>query len=164
MAVEPRPGYSGYASGERTQTYNQTAFRHLLTIERRRAARSMRSVLLVLVTLRGLGATARFTAMTAAAVFRGLGESVRDVDFVGWFREGRVAGAVLPDGVPTISDETRRSMAERIKRAIARRLPADDSRRLRIRVVRLVSRDRGHHSDELDSRVRATEEKTPWQA
>ena len=44
------------------------------------------------------GAHAKLTDATAAALFGGLGACVREVDFVGWYREGYVAGAVLTQG------------------------------------------------------------------
>ena len=44
------------------------------------------------------GRRAKLTDATAAALFRGLGASVREVDFVGWYREGQVAAAVLAQG------------------------------------------------------------------
>jgi hypothetical protein len=74
----------------------------------------------------------------AAAIFRGLGESVREVDFVGWFREGRVAGAVLAEGNGTATDKTRQLMAERVTRTLAKRLPAHEAKSLRVRIMRLA--------------------------
>ena len=73
---------------------------------------------------------------TAAALFAGLRVSVREVDFVGWYREGHVAAAALAQGVKG-SSEVPRLMAERVLAALRKRLAADQSKNLRVRVVRL---------------------------
>lgn len=65
-------------------------------------------MLLVLVKPVRLGQPARIDADTAREIFSALGESVREADFIGWFRQHRVAGAVLiqppgsPDGIREI--------------------------------------------------------------
>ena len=140
MALESVPAYSGFPSGQGGRAYNEAAFRHFLAVERRRAERSMRSLLLVLVTLRqSPGLSAKINDATAAALFRGLGASVREVDFVGWYREGRVAAAVLPQGVKA-SGDVPHLIADRVVIALRKRLSADQSRNLRVRVVRLGAR------------------------
>lgn len=135
MMPEALPSYSGFASGAAGQAYNQTAFRHFLAIERRRAERSGRPLLLVLVALRGNQADSRLAGATAAAIFRGLGETVREVDFVGWFREGMVAGAVLTQG-GAAAEPTRAAVADRVTRVLRTHLPVGLGRRVRVRVVR----------------------------
>src|SRR5688572_15938682 len=139
MTPESLPSYSGFASGAAGQAYNQTAFRHFLAIERRRAERSGRPLLLVLVALRGTPADSGLAGATAAAIFRGLGETVREVDFVGWFREGLVAGAVLTQG-GMAAEPTRASVADRVTRVLRTHLPASLGRRVRVRVVRFEPR------------------------
>jgi hypothetical protein len=139
MMPESLPSYSEFASGAAGQAYNQTAFRHFLAIERRRAERAGRPLLLVLVALRGNRGDNRLAGATAAAVFRGLGETVREVDFVGWFREGMVAGAVLTQGA-TAAEPTRAMVADRITRVLRNHLPASAGRSVRVRVVRFDPR------------------------
>ena len=138
MMPDSLPSYSGFASGAAGQAYNQTAFRHFLAIERRRAERSGRPLLLLLVALRGNQAESRLGGATAAAIFRGLGETVREVDFVGWFREGMVAGAVLTQG--GTAEPTGASVADRVTRVLRTHLPAAVGRRIRVRVVRFEPR------------------------
>jgi hypothetical protein len=139
MMPESLPSYSGFASGAAGQAYNQTAFRHFLAIERRRAERSGRPLLLVLVALRGTQSDNTLAGATAAAIFRGLGETVREVDFVGWFREGMVAGAVLTQGATAV-EPTKSMVADRITRVLRTHLPAALGRRVRVRVVRFDPR------------------------
>ena len=140
MMRESLPSYSGYASGAAGQAYNQTAFRHFLAIERRRAERSGRPLLLVLVALRRSDAASRLSSATAAAIFRGLGETVREVDFAGWFREGVVAGAVLTQGSGAASEPARVHVAKRVMRALRAHVPARQLHNLRVRVVRFDPR------------------------
>src|SRR5947207_1337856 len=97
MALESIPAFCGFRGGRVGQAYNEAAFRLFLSVDRWRAEHSTRSLLLVLVTVRpSSDRQAKLTDATAAAIFSGLGSCVREVDFVGWYREGRVAAAVLP--------------------------------------------------------------------
>lgn len=141
MRFASLPGYTGFSSGAGGQAYNQTAFRHFLGIERRRAQRSMRSLFVVLVTVRpGSGAAARVDGPTARSIFLGLGESIREVDFAGWLREGRVAAAVLAPGTVPASLQAQQLLAERVKRAIAPRLPSAQAKHLHVRILPVMSR------------------------
>jgi len=138
--LESRPAYSGFVSGVGRQAYNQAAFRHFLAIERLRAQTTSQTVLLVLVSGRRVpGAAISLSDATAASVFRGLGESVREVDFVGWFREGRVAGAVLAPTAGAAGDEAQQLMAERVMQTLIKHLSMSQASNLRVRVVRLAS-------------------------
>jgi hypothetical protein len=153
MMPESHPSYSEFASGAAGLAYNQTAFRHFLAIERRRAERSGRPLLLVLVTLRGSRVSSQLTNATAAGIFRGLGETVREVDFSGWFREGLVAGAVLTQG-STTSEPARDQVARRVMQSLRSHLPAAQLRHIRVRVVRFEPRtitDRQHAPTALAS-------------
>ena len=147
MIPESLPNYSGFRSGAAGQAYSQTAFRHFLAIERRRAERSGRPLFLVLVALSGSNTANQLSGTTAEAIFHALGETVREVDFVGWFREGLVAGAVLTQGGAMATEPTREVVAERVTRALQMQLPTALARRLRVRVVRFDPRtiaDRQH--------------------
>ena len=136
---ESRPAYSGFISGAGRQAYNQAAFRHFLAIERRRAQSTAQTVLLVLVTMRRApDISVALSNGTAASIFRGLGDSVREVDFVGWFREGRVAGAVLTPATGTVADQAQQVMTERVMQALTKHLSTSQARNLRVRVVRLA--------------------------
>jgi hypothetical protein len=140
MALESIVAYSAFRGGQLGQAYNEAAFRHFLAVDRRRAERSTRSLLLVLVTVRqSHGPRTKLTDGTAAALFDGLSACVREVDFMGWYREGHVAAAVLTQGAHA-SGNVPHLIAERVLSALRKRLPADQSRNLRVRVVRLGAR------------------------
>ncbi len=131
LALEDRSG----------QAYNEQAFRHFLTIERKRAARASRSFLLLLVSLRkepGLSVT--ITAKAASRLFSGLALAVREVDFIGWYRQERVAGAVLTQGLGMPEPAAVRAIAERVTRVLGQRLSRREAQRLRVRVLQLSRR------------------------
>jgi len=116
--------------------YTEDTFRHFLEVERRRVERSKRSSLLLLVSLRGVpGGTGRLSRTVSRAMFRALEQCVREVDFFGWYREGRVAAAVLPQSTSLASPETRVQVAARARAELSAQLPASVAERLRVRVV-----------------------------
>ena len=134
------PGYSALRGGLVGRIYNEAAFRHFLAVDRSRAARSRRSVLLVLVAVRqSPGLNAKLTDATAAALFGGLSGCIREMDFLGWYRQGYVAAAVLPQGSQPSGSEPN-LVAERIRPAIKQRLSVTEASSLRVRVIRLDGR------------------------
>ena len=61
---------------------------------------------------------------------------MREVDFVGWHREGKVAGAVVTVGGGASAD-VHRLIADRVGKALAAQLSKDQVSQLRVRIVRL---------------------------
>ena len=136
MALELTPAYSGFRAGHIGQAYNEAAFRYFLAVDRLRAERSQRLVLLVLASVREApGRSALLTHQTSAVVFTALAASVREVDFVGWFREGRVAGAVLAQGVGAADERV--PISNRILATLRTSLPANRANDVKVRVIRL---------------------------
>jgi hypothetical protein len=118
--------------------HNEAAFHHFLRIERTRAAESGHGLALVLVRLPNTGPVAHFPTPLAAQVFAALGATVREVDFVGWFREGRVAAAVLVQrSAPAMA--TREHIASRVKDMLASQ-GVRDAVGARVRVFLLARR------------------------
>lgn len=133
--------YSSFPSGHVAKAYNEAAFRYFLAVDWRRAKRSTRSLLLVLVTARPQpGGGAKLPDATAAAIFSVLARCLREVDFIGWYRDGYVAAAVLPQG-PNKSEDVRQRTADRLVKVLRERLSPDWSERLRVRVIRLGGDD-----------------------
>jgi hypothetical protein len=131
LALEDREG----------QAYNEEAFRHFLAIERKRAERASRSFLLVLVSLRRQpGMSITFTPELASRLFSGLALCVREIDFIGWYREERVAGAVLIQGIGTPEQDASRRIGERMIEILHRHLSAPVAQRLNVRVLQLRRR------------------------
>jgi hypothetical protein len=124
--------------------YNEEAFRYFLNIESKRAERSGRPLLLVLVDRKGLrGAARRFDLPSAHRLFAALSLGLRETDFVGWYQEHRVAGAVLMQradvGGPDVSAQVRR----RVARIVAQGLPPALAGHLQVRVFQLPSKTKG---------------------
>ncbi len=114
--------------------YNEEAFRYLLAIEQKRADSSGRPFLLVLVDLKEEpGQSSRFAPEVASRLFSGLWLCLRETDFIGWYRERHVAGAVLAE-IPTGPRTTvTRLLGQRVGETLRKRLPSDVARRLQVR-------------------------------
>ncbi len=118
VALEGRPGGA----------YNEEAFRHFLALEGKRSEHSGRPFLLLLVDLK------ERPEVGARELLSALCRCVRETDFVGWYRERRVAGAVLTDLVDRSPAEVSRVVGERVSAALRAGLPSDVARRLQVRV------------------------------
>ena len=96
-------------------------------------------MILVLALVRSReGHSATLSQDTAADLFTGLAASVREVDFVGWFFEGRVAGAVLSQGDGSVHD--RAVIRNRVLTTLRSSLPAHRAKHVQVRVIRLGGR------------------------
>jgi hypothetical protein len=136
MAPELIPAYSALGGRPSSNVYNEAAFHYFLAADRVRAHRFRRSMLLVLISLRSSpGRSEYLTDASASRLFAGLAAGVREVDFVGWYRQDRIAGAVLPQGAAT-SSELRGLILARIVTSLKKSLPAEAAARLHVRVVR----------------------------
>ena len=125
------------------QAYNEEAFRYFLDIERKRSEVSRRPFLLLLVDLKKVrGSSSRFSDRSSDRLFSQLALSLRETDFVGWYRDGRVAGAVLtqrPDMPDMQEARVSRNVARRVKDALRAQLDRETSDRLQVRVYQIPS-------------------------
>lgn len=123
------------------EAYNEEAFRHFLTIERKRAERSGRSMLLLLVELKAeRDGDSLMDASVATRLFSALTACVREIDFIGWYRSGRVAGAVLTQGPEAPASDVSQQIGERVAHALSERLPSHVRHRIQVRILQLHSR------------------------
>ena len=121
--------------GPRHDVYNETAFRFFLDIERERAyAGNQRFILLLVDTGGSVASPMEIDAQTAPRLIGALADCVRETDFVGWFRDGAVAGAVLTQFGESGDAESQQTITARVRRALAARLSASMAPRLRVRV------------------------------
>ena len=112
------PGFTAHHGGVAGRAHNEAAFRHFLGIELRRADRSGHCLLLVLVAVcDNPGRSITLAPPAASRVFSALGTSVREVDFVGWFKEGRIAAAALVQRA-TPTAEMRQQIAGRVMKTL----------------------------------------------
>lgn len=119
------------------RAYNEEAFQYFLEIERKRSELSNRPFLLMLVDFKHPGIHPRIDAVTVDKLFSMLSLCLRETDFIGWYREGRVAGAVLTQHGETEGDDLSDVVRRRIGGALRQRLPADPARLLQVRVYQL---------------------------
>jgi hypothetical protein len=130
------------AEGHIGHAHNEEAFRYLLAVERKRATRGRRSLLLLLISLKKQpSGSNRIDPDVADSIFSSLWLSVREVDFIGWFREARVAGAVLAQGAHSPEQEVARRVGKRITETLRGCLPEDIACRLHVRVLQFPSPD-----------------------
>jgi hypothetical protein len=136
-AVADRRSYGVALDGRFGQAYNERAFRYFLQIERKRAARAGRPVVLLLLDLRAAPARVRIEPALASKLFDCLWRCLRETDVVGWCRDDRVAGAVLTQVDGEVPPEVTAVIRQRVGNALRESLSADVARHLRVRVYQL---------------------------
>ena len=88
----------GFALTGHGEAYNEQAFHHFLSIERKRSEASTRPFLLLLIEFdKHLGLPLPVGHRMSSRLFAALAAALRDTDVIGWYRELRIAGAVLTD-------------------------------------------------------------------
>jgi hypothetical protein len=123
------------ALDERNEVYNEETFQYFLGIEQKRSARSKRPVLLLLLSLTDqAGIETSIDASVAARLFSALWQCLRETDFVGWHREGRVAGAVLTHCESGPGMQFAHVVGDRLRLALRSGLHSDPLHRLKVRV------------------------------
>ncbi|HEX7072300.1 MAG TPA: hypothetical protein VF190_15915 [Rhodothermales bacterium] len=128
--------------------YDEEALRYLLTVERERAARANRALLVILVGLKKRAATETRTGRDIGEqIFTALSAGVREVDFIGWYRQARIIGAVLAQGAPGPTNDATHRIVKRIADLLGDRLPASITRNLRVKVLRLSPGRTGHRGN-----------------
>jgi hypothetical protein len=129
---------AGFAlQGDSGQAYNEEAFHYFLEIERKRCEISQRPFLLLLIDLRDPATGIYNSGPTAGKLLSILSRCLRDTDFVGWYREGRVVGAVLTQHGEPPRDSLSEIVRERVGGELRKHLPSDLVAGLPVRVYRL---------------------------
>jgi hypothetical protein len=131
-----RRSYGVVLEGRFGQAYNEQAFRYFLQIERGRAARAQRPVLLLLLELKKSEAPAHIDPVLAAKVFDCLWRCLRETDVMGWYREDRVAGAVLTHVEGECGPDVLDIIRQRVGETLCASLTTDVARQFRVRVYR----------------------------
>jgi len=122
--------------------YNEEAFRYFLQVERKRASRSNSRFLLLLVDMtRDAQQSAHFDEPTAAKLFGAMLPCLRETDFIGWYRQGRVASAVLTQVGEIPGVEVSNLVADRVRDAFGQSLPVGVASRLQVRVYQVPATD-----------------------
>jgi hypothetical protein len=132
-----RRSYRVALEGRFGQAYNEEAFRYFLLLERKRAERAHRPVLLLLLDLREPPGRVRIDPALAAKLFSCLWRCLRETDVVGWCRENRVVGAVLTQVDDVVPPEVTAVIRQRVGEVLRQGFSAEVARPLRVRVYRL---------------------------
>lgn len=140
--VQPLPQSCscGFALTGHGETYNEEAFHHFLSIERKRSEASTRPFLLLLVEFdKHLGLPVPIGHEVASRLFAALARSLRDTDVIGWYREQRIAGAVLTDlgDAPQIIMP---AITQRVRAFLQCDLPGDIASLVQVRLYQLPAR------------------------
>jgi hypothetical protein len=124
--------------------YNEEAFRYFLQVERKRASRSNNRFLLLLVDLKSdPEQSAGFDESTGVKVFSAMWPCLRETDFIGWYRQARVASAVLTQVGETPGVEVSNLVVERVRKALSQNLSAPLADRLQVRVYQVPATANG---------------------
>ena len=121
------------------EAYNEEAFQYFLEIERKRSEISNRPFLLMLIEFNRhpAGINPEIDAATADRLFSILPRCLRETDFTGWYREGRVAGAVLTQHGEPDREDLSDVVRQRVTDALEQHFPPDRPRGLQVRVYQL---------------------------
>jgi hypothetical protein len=92
------------------------------------------------------GSTTAIDEALAAKLFSGLWQCVRETDFVGWFEEGRVAGAVLTQHSDVAGKDAAPVVAARVRKALNGIISSSTADRLRVRVYLMPNQVGGRTS------------------
>jgi hypothetical protein len=123
------------------QAYNEEAFRYFLEIERKRSEGASRPLLLLLVDVKGeRGGDSPIDGVTATQLFSGLSASLRETDFVGWYRQQRVVGAVLTQRASSHRSDMVSAISDHVFRRLSSHLPLALVNRIQLRVFHLPGR------------------------
>ena len=142
MGTPSNPSRGGSSSV--VEVYQEADFRYFLGIERQRAERRGRSLVLVLVKVGTIRTPTSGTDAAAAIAFEVLGACVRESDFTGWYRQAEEAGAVLIQGDAPPAPETCREIGRRVSVLLAAALPKGAP--IDVKVLQLDARKKAQHA------------------
>jgi hypothetical protein len=134
-ATSPKEAIAGVASRSESGAYSQVAFRQLLESESKRSERSGHFWQILLVYL--VDAQGRIVQMSSdvaqkaiAASFR----SFRETDYVGWYRDGHIVGAVLTVLAKESMTQVSASLQSRLEEILRSEIGVEGSNHMQIRV------------------------------
>jgi len=125
----------GMATFSQSGAYNQEGFRHLLTSESKRSERSGHSFIVLLIySTDKQGLIVQMDRDVADTVVKALFRGLRETDYIGWYRDGRIVGAVLTVLVQESMAHVFLHNQPRLVEILRAELGVEETRRLRIRV------------------------------
>ena len=138
MSNPRRDGLSVVLECPQSTEYDEDTFLYFLDIERARAERSNHPLRLLFATLEPEpGKPVPISPASATRLFEGLKLLLRETDVLGWYRQDRVAGAVLSERADRYGSDVSSVIQERVGEGLRQQLPSKTARSLRVRVVQL---------------------------
>jgi hypothetical protein len=114
---------------------HEEAFHYLLQAEAKRSQRSGQGYHILLVyRSEAQGSMTPMHTYVSSVVLDALAKSLRETDYIGWYRDGHVIGGVLTVvGQDSIADVFTR-VQQRVKDALVAKLGSEESRRFHLRL------------------------------
>src|SRR5262245_3309374 len=114
------------AAHHERKPYGEEAFRYLLAVEQERSKRSTCPFFLLLIDMKErTGTNAGIDSMMAAALFDSLSRGLRETDFIGWYCDGRIVGAVLTQFERMPGAKAAHLVVQRVRTVLAHGLTPD---------------------------------------
>lgn len=115
--------------------YNEQAFRYLLSSESKRSKLSGHSFTTLLIySTDKQGLIVQMDRDVADTVVKALFRSLRETDYIGWYREGYIVGGVLTVLEQDSAVEVSGRLQQRVMDILPAGVSAEENSRLRIRV------------------------------
>lgn len=125
---------NGMASIFQPGAYNQEAFGYLLDSESKRSKRSGHFYqILLLYSTDAQGRIVQMDSYVAKTVMAALPRSLRETDYIGWYRDGHIVGAVLTVLAQETMGQVIIQLQSRLEEIIQAELGVQETRRLQIR-------------------------------
>jgi hypothetical protein len=125
----------GMASFFQSGAYDQETFRYLLESESKRSERSGHFCKILLVYWTDAqGRIVQMDSHVGKTVMAALSRSLRETDYIGWYRDGRIVGAVLTVPVQESMAQVSSRLQERLAEVLQSELSIEENRRLQTRV------------------------------
>ena len=137
-ASRPSEAMKGMVSVSQRGAYKQEAFRYLLESESKRSERSGHFCQILLVYWTDAeGRIVQMDSHVAETVMAASSRSFRETDYIGWYHDGRIVGAVLTVLVQESMAQVASHFQKRLAEVLQSELSIEASRRLQIRVCLL---------------------------
>ena len=126
---------NGMASFSERGAYNQEVFRYFLARESKRSERSGRFCLILLVySTDEEERIVQMNSHVAKAVIEAASRSFRETDYIGWYRDGHIVGAVLTVLAQESMAQVSTHLQPRLVECLRAELGIEEFSRLQIRV------------------------------
>ena len=116
---------------------HEEAFRYLLQAEYKRFQRTGQGYhILLLYRGEAQDQALPIQSHCSTVVFDALSQSLRETDYIGWYREGHIIGGVLTVSEPDSIIEVHKRIHERVTKTLHNRLGSEESQSFHVKLCR----------------------------